>query len=539
MARSLERQQGNSDKINHKLSKPVTIRLNQVQATKPRRPPQPPAAPISAPKAKPPLSHPGPPPALPPAAFSTAPFRPVTVPSSRPTPPTSSLPKPVASTSRLPIPAVRPSSTTASSMYPSLQSLPPAPTYNPSQAPTKPSTSSSRLTAFKPTQKTVASPTLPDSSTPPARRTARSSRSTAQPPASASPHRSPTPPSLSPARQVVPPTPAPPGAFSFASSVPLPDSPAIFARSSTQQEMEIDESEDRSKPRTSARKGKATASKRSLGKVDTDESTAETPKKKKIKSSPVVARTSVTKRKGKEKEVVQEEMADLGESILTKSSATPRQRALGAISQLATDLMDDGEEGGVSLGSPKKKSRVGVLARSSTTGAGAKGKGVARTTATRSKRGQAKECDGEEEDEEILAKKRKAGRTSGQDEDEEFEEPAQLSQPLRKSRATGGRTSASTALSQPPARSRVSRSTTIPDSSATVSRSTTRSRLSSRAASPATLESEPATSEPKAATAPKRKARRVLLGRQAVNVEDEEEIEGVAVVARSRRKPGV
>ena len=539
MARSLERQQGNSDEINHKLSKPVTIRLNQVQATKPRRPPQPPSAPIPAPVVKPLPAHPGPPPALPPAAFSTAPFRPITVPSSRPVPSTSSLAKPVASTSRLPIPAVRQSSSTASSMYPSLQSLPPAPTYKPSQAPTKPISSTFRPPAFKPTQKTIASPSLPDSSTPPARRSARSSRSTAETSAPASPNRSSTPPSLSPARQVVPPTPAPPGAFSFASSVPLPDSPAVFTHSSPEQEMEIDEPEERSTPRTSARKGKGTASKRSLGKVDTDESTAETPKKKKIKSSPVVARTSVTKRKGKEKEIVQEETVDLGESTLTKPSATPRQRALGAISQLATDLMDDGEEGGISLGSPKKKGRVGVLARSSATGAGAKGKGVARTTATRSRRGQLKESDEEVEEEETMPKKRKAGRARGQDEEEEFEEPTPPSQSQRKSKATGGRTSASTAPSKPPARSRLSRSTTIPDSSATVSRSTTRSRLSSRAASPATLESEPATSEPKAATAPKRKARRVLLGRQAVNVEDEEEIEGVAVVARSRRKPGV
>jgi len=310
--------------------------------------------------------------------------------------------------------------------------------------------------------------------------------------------------------------------------------------------MDVDEPEERPSPKSSLRKGKATVSKRSLGKVDTDESAAETPKKKKVKSSPVVTRTSVTKRKGKGKEVI-EETADVGESISTKASATPRQRALGAISQLATDLMDDAEGGAISLGSPKKKSRVGVLARTLTTGAGAKGKGIERTTTTRSRRGQSKVSDEDEvseKEEEVAPKKRKAGRrTIVQAEDEgDFEEPTQSQ---RTSRVNGGRPSAnsstSAAPSKPLARSRTSRSTSAaPASAATGSRSTTRSRLSSRAASPATtLDSQATSTEIKATTAaPKRKARRVLLGRRAVDIEDEEEIEGVAVVARPRRKPG-
>ncbi|GAA5833872.1 hypothetical protein JCM5353_003078 [Sporobolomyces roseus] len=545
MARSLERQQGTSDKINHKLSKPVTIRLNQVQASKPRRPPPPPSAPVTAPvTTKPLLAHPGLPPSLPPAAFSTAPFRPVTVPSSRATASTAStIPRPAASTSRLPIPAARQIST---SMYPSLESLPPAPTYDPSQAPTKPSASSSRPPSFKPNQKRAPSPTLPESSTPPTRRGARSSHSIAQTAPSPSSQRSPTPPSRSPARQVIPPTPAPPGAFSFASSVPLSESPAIFAPPSTEQEMDVDEPEERPSPKSSLRKGKATVSKRSLGKVDTDESAAETPKKKKVKSSPIVARTSVTKRKGKGKEVI-EETATVGESISTKALATPRQRALGAISQLATDLMDDEEGGAISLGSPKKKSRVGVLARSSTTGAGAKGKEIERTTATRSKRGQSKVSDEDEDDEEeaeVVPRKRKAGRRTirQEEEDADLEVPTESQ---RTSRVNGGRSSANSSTSavpsKPLARSRTSRSTAAPASAATGSRSTTRSRLSSRAASPATtLDSQATSTEIKATTAaPKRKARRVLLGRRAVDIEDEEEIEGVAVVARPRRKPGM
>ncbi|GAA5871075.1 hypothetical protein JCM16303_001681 [Sporobolomyces ruberrimus] len=547
LAQTIERtQQGNSDRINERLSQPVTIRLNPVQATNLRRPPPPPAASVPTLVPKPLLAHPGPPPSLPPAAFSTAPFRPIKPTSSaRPlsstTGPTQSF-RPVASTSRLPVASSRQSTSAGSSIYPSLESLPPAPTASfspmapsPKQALQRSSLTSSESTAAK----AVSSPPNTMDSTPPKRRSTRKSRSKDEPTAeAASPPRSPE---ISARLPVVPPTPAPPGAFNLSTppALPRPESPTKAAGETMQID---DDTEDppvviESKTPTPRKKStrKEEKHKRSIRNVDEGESEVDTPKKKKIKSSPAIDRNSVqsSKARGKGKEKAKEPESEVVGTIEDqgeKISATPRQRALGAILKLATDLMDedDGESlTGLSSAKKGKGKSGGVLARSSSTTLGRTKRGTTAASATRSRRGASKEHDEDDGDfveEEVRPKKKRVARAQSNSEEaqDSGENQSSKSKPPRKTVVAG---------SKAPTRSRTSRTTA---SSSTMSRRTTvESRTSSSAPSPVAIEQDQSAGP----VAPKCKARRVLRRADAAaELEDEVEIEGVAVVAGRRRR---
>jgi hypothetical protein len=280
--------------------------------------------------------------------------------------------------------------------------------------------------------------------------------------------------------------------------------------------MQVDNDQPESHSSTPRRRSTRKETKRSIGNVDEAESEVETPKKKKLKSSPVVERGSTAKEKG-------EARAREDEVEPSKvSAATPRQKALGAISKLTADLMDeeDGEGLGGGLSSAKKgKGKAGsVLARSSSTAK----RTVVPAVATRSRRGASKEV---EEDEEALPKKRNVARAVTAEEEEE--EPKK---PLRKTTAT--RTS--TTISKPAPRTRTARTVVPPPtaSTSTSRRSTTVSRTTSRATSPNVEVAAP--SKP---TAPKRKARRVLRTTDgAGDFQEEVEVEGVAVVAGRRKR---
>ncbi|GAA5955431.1 hypothetical protein JCM3765_006775 [Sporobolomyces pararoseus] len=548
LAQSIERQQGHSDKINERFSQPVTIRLNPLQASQqPRRKPTPSSVlPQTVPK--PLLPHPGPPPSLPPPSFSTAPFRPIkpSASTSRASTQTSSSSKefrPVASTSRLPVASSRSSAPSTSSIYPSLRSLPPAPTtsFTP-----PPSQSNSQFFSHPTPPKPAPSPPSQQiDSTPPARRSGRKSRASTGDPTyttPSSPHRSPKSTTSAP---FIPPTPAPPGAFTF-SSATSPSSPRIRSEAieTDLTQVDIDEparsEQSTPKRRRSSRKAEREEDeeqqitkhpKRSIGKVDENESSeVETPKKKKLKSSPIVEkRSSAAKEKGKGKATMEGKNE---EGSAKKISATPRQRALGAISKLATDLLDDSEDGDglVGLSSAKKgKGKLGsVLARSSSTTGGISKKVTAPTVATRSRRGPNKETEEDKEEEEIvLPRKRRAERvaTGATGETEE----GVKNRPNRKT--TTARSQLETSKIAPRART----SRLAPTSTSRQSTTASTSRTSSRAASPAN--NETTTTGSQAQQGPTRKARRVLRRPDGVaDFEDEVEVEGVAVVAGRRRR---
>ncbi|GAA5984785.1 hypothetical protein JCM5350_004238 [Sporobolomyces pararoseus] len=559
LAQSIERQQGHSDKINERFSQPVTIRLNPLQSSQqPRRKPTTSSVlPQTVPK--PLLPHPGRPPSLPPPSFSTAPFRPIKPAASTARAPTQTSSssrtfQPVASTSRLPISSSCSSAPSTSSIYPSLQSLPPAPTTSFTPLPAQ--VQSPVVSPPAPPKPAPSAPSLQTDSTPPTRRSVRKSRTSTSDPTPAnlsSPNRSPRSSTSAP---IVPPTPAPPGAFTFSSSASLP-SPHSRPEAIETDLMQIDVDEqslsksEESTPKKRRRSSRTTErgedeqqqitknAKRSIGKVDEPEnSEVETPKKKKLKSSPIVERRSAaSKEKGKGKATTDGEHEEREvDSSATKVSATPRQRALGAISKLATDLLDAGEDGDglVGLSSAKKgKGKLGsVLARSSSTAGGISRKGPAPAVATRSRRGPAKETEEDKEEEVVLPRKRRAGRVATK-QTEQTDEGLQK-KPVRKT--TTARHQVENSKIAP--RGKTSRlNSTVPSTTSTSRRSTTvlASRTSSRAASPAN--NETALKNPEPQQGPKRKARRVLRRTDGVaDIEDEVEVEGVAVVAGRRRR---
>ncbi|GAA5901972.1 uncharacterized protein JCM6883_000454 [Sporobolomyces salmoneus] len=564
LARSLERSQGSSDQINEKLSQPVTIRLNPVQASQTRRLPSSSHKPtISATVPKPPPSHPGLPPSLPPPSFSSAPFRPIKPNAAARTSGASSSASSrlSASTSRLPVASSSRSSTsTATSMYPSLQalqSLPPAPTTsftpppprsNPSsvpstRAPSKPSPPSSRATRTPPTRRSARkSVPTPDETLP-----------------SASAYRSPSSPAAR--TPVVPPTPAPPGAFNLSSissaSSPLKPSEPL---STTIEEMDVElpyepivpESKNTTARRKSIRKSKerevegeggsepphpaaSSPAKRSIETVDEATSDVETPRKKKKRliSTP-------EKGKGEGQPPGSEPSASVTKDPIT---ATPRQRALGAISKLTADLMDEGED--ATLSGKKKKNgqgKVGSLLARSSSGMARKSTVPSAVVVTRNRRGASKEEDEEEYREEASEpRKRKARRVETEqgdgepDKEEEEEASKVVKKPIRKAVATRTKT----VLTKPAPRTRTTRQAS--DSAPTqVSSSTTSTRRSTTTATkvrPPSRAPSPSDAEPTTSQAPKRRARRVLRRTEGTaDFEEDVEVEGVAVVAGRRRR---
>ncbi|GAA5865362.1 hypothetical protein JCM1840_001543 [Sporobolomyces johnsonii] len=585
LATSIERAHDESERISAQLSQPVTLRLNPVPPSHPRRPSHP--ATLLAPRAQHPTLRQDASPALPPPAFTPAPFRPVTVvPANNParaSEPAAPPPfQPVASTSRLPISSNRSSALPSSapgggvpSIYPSLAGIASSASFSSDHAPTtlKPATSTSSLRSSAdgsavatsaarkpvPRQRVVKPGAEPSRSVeaeaeapfPPTRRRPlrKSTQQAPQEPAPkpSPPRRSPTPPPPPAAKPAPPATPAPPGAFNFLSptSVPLPDSPATFGQPSSAADVEMNDVDEQPTPRRSSR----ATSKRTLTAVDTDESTAETPKKRgKAAASPSQTTT-----------------APAPEPVKPAVAATARQRALGAIAQLSHDLMD-GEDGGEHglLGSVKKP-KNGVLARTSAARDKGKGRAVsAPAAATRGKSGSKKVQDEEEEYTDdapaVSPRKRKASRAPTVE--VEVEEPkedgaASTSRGVKSTAASRSRLASSTSRRElasststaPPAktlsRPRSTRSLAVPDPSSATSLSRSRSRAavssSLRAPSPAPSDTDdtelvrPARST--GGTAPVRKARRVLLGRQhgTAEAEDEEQIEGVAVTAKRRR----
>ncbi|GAA6061751.1 hypothetical protein JCM10212_000731 [Sporobolomyces blumeae] len=583
LARSLERtQEDSTTKINERLSQPVQLRINRIEATKPRRPPSTTAAdPSHVPDHRPrPLAAPR---SLPPPAFSTAPFRPITVSPARTSVTAvasayetlSNLPPaptrlPVSSASRLAAATPPPAS-----IYPSLDAL----------ATTKPVTSIQTAGPPPPSRTTFgARETVPEGNDSPAsrdprppnsppRRRTRPSESSAGGTASPAidvvprPPRSPPSAARTSANAVVPPTPAPPGAFALVSPLSTstpdvdhgrePSSPDVMEVELT----EPDEGSRLSRPRRSGRKSAGashtkkaerstkgpttSASKRALVEVETDEVEEDTPRKKKIKSSPTVAvRRSDTKAKRKqtalldsEPPIQPDETAQIGTLSTTKPAATPRQKALGAISQLAADLLDDGDDGesGLRLGSPKARpAKLSVLARSTSS---ARTKGTSSLPTLRGRR----------------AQEQKKGVEDGDDADYNEEPPTKIAKPsamstsvarraieegqtkTTRSTSTRTRATASTTSAAPPTRTRTNRSLAASESTIPTARATTRKRPSSRATSPAPPPKPSADPTDAKEKAPKRKARRVLLGRPggAADVEGEVEVEGVAVRRRN------
>ncbi|GAA6010891.1 hypothetical protein JCM11491_004586 [Sporobolomyces phaffii] len=417
LARSLERSQGHSVRINEKLSRPVTIRLDPVQThtttTKKK------AVAL-------PAHRLGPPPALPPAAFSTAPFRPVK-PSSIPVASTSSSSRAAISSSSS---AARAASS-SSSLYPSLEfSVPrrpppppppssPPPRVEPAPARLPPRPASSRTT---PTRTSNPSPVVPSLLLP--------SDAPAPAPAHSSSSSSAVRPTVAVPLGPPPPTPAPPGAFTLDSPPPPDRRSHRLARPGTESSpptrlaltaIDDDDGGGRSMiggtgtaavqgtdrhppPRRRARappssSSSSTRRKRSLetlvadgdhdddddrggggggeyGRREVDVSTPSPRKKKRTESRTASSPDLGGGEQGEETETVARRMSrDLGrgERVVTM---TPRQKALGAISRLATDLLVDADDGplttkGTTLGAGGMLKRGGtggrgVLARSTT-----------------------------------------------------------------------------------------------------------------------------------------------------------------------------
>ncbi|GAA5930697.1 hypothetical protein JCM1841_004739 [Sporobolomyces salmonicolor] len=588
LATSIERAHDESERINAQLSQPVTLRLNPVRPSHLRRLNH--SATFLAPQAQHPTLRQDVSPPLPPPAFTPAPFRPVTVvPANHParaSGPAAPPPlQPVASTSHFPIYSNRssapPSSAPAGavpSIYPSLVGVASSATSSSDLASLTlkpaPSTSSLRSSvngtavatsaATKPVlrQRAVKPGAEPSCSAeaeaeaphPPIRRRPLRKSTEKAPPESVAepspPRRSPTPPSPPTAEPAPPATPAPPGAFNFLSptSVPLPDSPGTFGQHSSTADVEMNAGDDEQPtPRRSSRANL----KRTLTVIDTDESAAETPKKRgKSAASPSSQPTT----------------ASAPAPIKPSVTATARQRALGAIAQLSHDLMDDGDGREQGLLGPAKKPKIGVLARTSAARDGGKGKAVSVPAAAT--RGKSRAKKGQDEGEEYIGdapavspRKRKASRAPKLEvevEEPKEEDAASASRSVKSTAASRSRLGSSTsrrelpsssASTAPPAktlsRPRSTRSLAVPDHSSTTSLARSRSRAavssSLHAPSPAPSDTDdpelvrPARSV--GGTAPARKARRVLLGRQhgTAEAEDEEQIEGVTVTARRKR----
>ncbi|BGP13307.1 hypothetical protein JCM10213v2_001226 [Rhodosporidiobolus nylandii] len=327
--------------------------------------------------------------------------------------------------------------------------------------------------------------------------------------------RSPAPPPAGPA---IPPTPAPPGAFAFASPHKAPVSKAAEA-----EEMQLDDSSDgETAPVLKKKKAAAPAPRRSARQslsaaiAAFDEAEAAAAQQEVEHSTPREKPSRASKAAAKEK------------------TATPRQKALGAIAQLSKDLLDDSDEGaGLSL-SPKKR-KAGVLARSTNGKSNSFEPAVKTRRARRTTIAEDSDEDYEEEAVKPGPKKRKARSTPAAAADEE--------QPARRSASTTrAKLATSTATAaKPAARGRASRTTRTSAAEPPSALPGSRSRLaasssvaSSRVTSPARVDEDGALLRPARPTAtsttagsngkaPPRKARRVLLGRGGATAPDEEE----------------
>ncbi|GAA5912875.1 hypothetical protein JCM6882_009503 [Rhodosporidiobolus microsporus] len=604
-----ERAKEDAERINARLSQPVQVSLHPFRPVR-RSPLPPPPAPLPAREPSPGLP--------PPPVASTAPFRPVPValpgstktrlPAARP-PPTA---QPVASTSRLPVPqptrqpftpALHPAAAgSAPSLYPSLAGV--SSPLQPVDLPPRdaPSASSTRLDGDAPAvakdaRRSSASRTAAaakgkgkvrprEDSTdtdrerdqglngsgkkPPAKRTrTRSSRLSAG--SSRAPEReeveamdvepektprSPTPPPLAPppAPSLPPGTPAPPGAFSFLSPQPASRTSSSPAPATT---MQLDDSDVADEPTPKKATPVRRRTRHSLAAAADEEVGDEVTKQADLPGS--FSQRSTPRKKAS---AVSPE-AKKAQPLLKETTATPRQKALGAIAQLSKDLFDDDDDFGAGGGLSAKKRKTSVLAR--TGGGTLKGKERA-VEPVKTRRTRAKTVD-EDGDEDYIeaeeengtkrvspAKKRKAVRApSVQVEDDDDEDrPSRLKKPAAsKSRlaSSTSRLSASTSSS-----ARTSRASAVGENGTSTSTSAlprSRSRLavstsvssSSRAASPAPsttgadesddaliVSSATGTNGKAKAKAPPRRAKRVLLGRGgSAALEEEEEIEGVSV----------
>ncbi|GAA5973722.1 hypothetical protein JCM11641_005100 [Rhodosporidiobolus odoratus] len=598
LADSIEHANDQSEKVNARLSQPVTVKL---QPFRPQRLSS--AVPATIPPpARPPSAGLPPPPVA-----SSAPFRPVTVaapslslPRSRQAQPP---PPPLASTSRLPIPATRPAPTAPSqlaptpstSLHPSLASVSAPLPFNDlvSQA----LSTAGEAASASASQTTLRSATVPratwttskgsgkakararedstdtdkEFSRPPPKRTrTRSSRATAVEPVrapspelvdlaemeevevqGASPPRSLSPPPRNRQAHAPPATPAPPGAFSFLSPHPTPQPVSLDTSASSPREMQLDQPEsgqeasvatsppnksNTAPPRRRTRQSLAAALVREEEDVTANDVARTTPRKK----------TAVEQVKS------------------TEQAATPRQKALGAIAQLSKDLLLDGEDGdGLGLSSPKKRG-LGVLGRSTVGKGSSKGVGrdveavkPTRRTRTRS----AAEDDGEYaapaevEQEKPSPRKRKATAPPAEDvEDRPVAKSTKRSAIATKTSTTARSKlgSNTTAASKTTTRTRTARTTTSSDaappsapsrSRCRLATSTSAARAPSRASSPAAGAGEDGTEMVRSVRsngngkAPVRKARRVVLGRGGATVDEDGvvEEEGVQPPARRRR----
>ncbi|GAA5826339.1 hypothetical protein JCM11251_007261 [Rhodosporidiobolus azoricus] len=591
-----ERAKEDSDRINARLSRPVQVSLQPFRPQK--RPPAPPR-PASLPVHQASTDLP------PPPAASTAPFRPVPVAvpgSSKPRhqPPRPQPAQPVASTSRLPVPQLprQPFQPTTSgstpSLYPSLAAV--ASPIQPIDLYLRTASSASSVKSYEEAPAAQAAKELRRSSgaraaatvkgkgrtrpredstdtdreanggnnssvKPPAKRTKRrSSRLSKSAPGPShapeveeeverdamdveqeSPARSPTPPPSSlaaNASRLPPGTPAPPGAFSFLSPQPASrESSPPSIRTMTLDDSAADE-------RATPKKSVSTARRRTRQSL-----AAVTREKEESAAEQADSLDSHSQRSTPRKRV---SAAALEKKAPT---ATPRQKALGAIAQLSRDLLldesDDDVFSGSGVGSSAKKRKTSVLARGGT----AKGKERAVEPArTRRTRGETVEGDDEDyanvvEDRGTAkispAKKRKAVRAPEVEAEkgDAKERPSRLNQPAARIASSTSRTStsASSTVTNPTRSSRIaakgtSRSTaTLPRSRSRLAVSTAASS-SSRAPSPApadesddllVLPSRSTTTNGKAKP-PARRAKRVLLGRGgSAALEEEEEVEGV------------
>lgn len=342
-----------------------------------------------------------------------------------------------------------------------------------------------------------------------------------------------------------PPTPAPPGAFNFRSPNPTPETATNVAEAATSPthqgpfEMSVDD-EHSTPSRRSSRHSTATprasrtrTSSRLSAVAPPDEATESQISRRKRSAVASVSTTTTPERPSKR----------TAQDSKTAAAGTPRQRALGAIAQLSKDLLsEDAEPEPSTLGlAGRKKAGSGVLGRS------VRGAGPAAPPPRRTARGRGRTAgdsvEGGASDEDrtesgkgvsgsakVSPQKRKLGDEVDSEGDgrggNEVRRPAKKSATAKK-----GASGPSTVPSLAASRSRLPAKSTTSVVAGQNAAESTKPAASTSGSKTRRITAENATSVP----APRR-ARRILLGRAGPGAaEEEEEIDGVPVVARRRR----
>lgn len=335
-----------------------------------------------------------------------------------------------------------------------------------------------------------------------------------------------------------PPTPAPPGAFNFKSPDPMRETATDVteaAGSPTRQAplgMSIDD-EPSTPSRRSSRHGTATSgasrtrTSSRLSAIAPDEATdSQSPRRKRS----AVASVSTTPERPSKRTAQDSKIA----------AGTPRQRALGAIAQLSKDLLSEDAEPDPVLGlAGRKKAGSGVLARS------VRGTGPAPPPLRRTARGRGRTAGdsvkGDPSDEERTGPAKVVGgpakvspqkRKLGEEVDSEGDgrNGTEVRPPAKKSAKSKQGGSGTSAVPSVASRSRLPAKTTT---------STVGGQKAAEPTKPvaSTSKTRRITAENATGLPAPRRARRILLGRTGPGAaEEEEEIDGVPVVARRRRQ---